>query len=233
MFKQMFDQESFTYSYLIMDDITREAVLIDPVASHIADYIQELELLNCDLKYTLETHVHADHITASGLLRDILSIKTGMSELCGAPTADLQLNDGDILNFGSQQIKVLATPGHTLGSVSFLWNDRLFTGDALLINGCGRTDFQGGDAAILFSSITQKIFTLPDETLIYPCHDYNGRRVSCVAQEKAINPRLAGKSAKEFIDIMNNLNLPKPTLIEIAVPANRMCGFVEENILQG
>lgn len=233
MFKQMFDQESFTYTYLIMDDITREAVLIDPVASHIADYIQELELLNCDLKYTLETHVHADHITASGLLRDMLSIKTGVSELCGAPTADLQLNDGDILNFGSQQIKVLATPGHTLGSVSFLWNDRLFTGDALLINGCGRTDFQGGDAAMLFSSITQKIFTLSDETLIYPCHDYNGRRVSCVGQEKAINPRLAGKSAKEFIDIMNNLNLPKPTLIEIAVPANRMCGFVEENILQG
>ena len=233
MFKQMFDKESSTYTYLIVDDMTREAILIDPVVSHIEHYINELHLLNCDLKYSLETHVHADHITASGLLRDRLSIKTGVSELCGAKNADLQLKDNDTLTSGSQQIKVIATPGHTSGSVSFLWNDRLFTGDALLINGCGRTDFQGGDAAILFKSITQKIFTLPDETLIYPCHDYNGKRVSCVAQEKAINPRLAGKSAKEFIDIMNNLNLPKPKLIDIAIPANRMCGVVEENILQG
>ncbi len=233
MFKQMFDKESFTYTYLIVDDISREAVLIDPVASHIDDYIQELELLNCDLKYTLETHVHADHITASGLLRDRLSIKIGVSELCGAPTADLQLNDGDMLTFGTQQIKVMATPGHTSGSVSFLWSDRLFTGDALLVNGCGRTDFQGGDANVLFKSIISKIFKLPDETLIYPCHDYNGRRVSCVGQEKVINPRLAGKSIEEFVTIMNNLNLAKPKLIDIAVPANRMFGLVEENIIQG
>ena len=142
MFKQMFDKESSTFTYLIMDDENKEAVLIDPVINHIDDYIQELELLNCDLKYTLETHVHTDHITASGQLRDRLLIKTGVSELCGAPSADLQLKDGDMLNFGSQQIKVIATPGHTPGSVSFLWNDRLFTGDALLINGCGRTDFK-------------------------------------------------------------------------------------------
>ena len=233
MFKQMFDKESSTFTYLIMDDENKEAVLIDPVISHIDDYIQELELLNCDLKYALETHVHADHITASGLLRDRLSIKTGVSELCGAPSADLQLNDGDMINFGSQQIKVIATPGHTSGSVSFLWNDRLFTGDALLINGCGRTDFQGGNASILFNSIMSKIFNLPDETLIYPCHDYNGHKVSCVGQEKAINPRLAGKSIEEFVTMMGNLNLPKPKLIDIAVPTNRMCGVLEENILQG
>ena len=233
MFKQMFDQESCTFTYLIIDEVSKEAVLIDPVISHIDDYIHELKSMNCNLKYTLETHVHADHITAGGLLRDKLSTKTAVSALCDAPGADLQLKDGETLTFGGQQIKVMATPGHTSGSVSFLWKDRLFTGDALLINGCGRTDFQGGNARILFDSIMSKIFSLPDETLIYPCHDYNGRRVSCVGQEKSINPRLAGKSVEEFVSIMNNLNLPKPKLIEIAVPANRMCGVVEECILQG
>lgn len=233
MFKQMFDADSSTLTYLIVDDNSQEAVLIDPVASHVDDYIRIINALNCQLKYSLETHVHADHITASGLLREKLATLTAVSELCGAPTADLQLNDGDILTFGNQQIKVIATPGHTVGSLSFLWNDRIFTGDALLINGCGRTDFQGGNASTLFSSINNKIFSLPDETLVYPGHDYNGRRVSCVVQERAINSRLAGKSLEEFVTIMNNLNLPKPSLMDIAVPANRMCGIPEENIPQG
>lgn len=233
MFKQMFDQESSTLTYLIVDNASREAVLIDPVASHLNDYISIINELDCQLKYSLETHVHADHITASGLLRERLSTLTGVSQLCGAPTADLQLNDCDVLTFGNQQIKVIATPGHTKGSVSYLWNDRIFTGDALLINGCGRTDFQGGDAATLFHSINNKIFNLEDETLIYPGHDYNGRRVSCVAQEKMSNSRLAGKSLADFIAIMNNLNLPKPRLIDVAVPANRMCGVPEESIVQG
>ncbi|HSF71139.1 MAG TPA: MBL fold metallo-hydrolase, partial [Methylotenera sp.] len=156
-----------------------------------------------------------------------------VSQLCGASTADIQLNDGDILVLGKQKINVLATPGHTAGSLSFLWNDRLFSGDALLINGCGRTDFQGGDATTLYNSIQNKIFSLPDETLIYPGHDYNGRRVSSVAQEKLSNSRLAGKSLQEFVQIMNSLNLPKPSLIDIAVPANRMCGVPEESIVQG
>ena len=229
----MFDAESSTLTYLIVDDNSQKAVLIDPVASHIDDYIKIINILNCQLKYSLETHVHADHITASGLLREKLATLTAVSELCDAPTADLQLNDGDILTFGNQQIKVIATPGHTVGSLSFLWNDRIFTGDALLINGCGRTDFQGGNASTLFSSINNKIFSLPDETLVYPGHDYNGRRVSCVVQERAINSRLAGKSLEEFVTIMNNLNLPKPSLMDIAVPANRMCGIPEENIPQG
>ena len=233
MFKQMFDAKSSTLTYLIADDQSREAVLIDPVASHIDDYLLMLKQHHLRLKYALETHVHADHISASGRLRERLAIKTGVSELCGATTADMQLNDGDVLQLGTQQIQVIATPGHTLGSISFLWNERIFTGDALLINGCGRTDFQGGDAGILFDSITNKVFSLPDETLIYPAHDYNGRRVSCVAQEKAINPRLAGKTRAEFIEIMANLNLPKPTLIDIAVPANRMCGVPEPEVVQG
>ena len=233
MFKQMFDAESSTLTYLMVDENSQEAVLIDPVASHIDDYIKIINEFNCLLKYSLETHVHADHITASGLLREKLATLTAVSELCDAPTADLQLNDGDILTFGNQKIKVIATPGHTVGSLSFLWNDRIFTGDALLINGCGRTDFQGGNASTLFSSINNRIFSLSDETLVYPGHDYNGRRVSCVAQERTTNARLAGKTLEEFVTIMNNLNLPKPSLMDIAVPTNRMCGIPEENIPQG
>jgi glyoxylase-like metal-dependent hydrolase (beta-lactamase superfamily II) len=233
MFKQMFDAESSTLTYFIVDEGSREAVLIDPVASHIEDYIALISELECQLKYSLETHVHADHITASGMLRERLNVKTGVSELCGAATADLQLNDGDVLCFGSQQLQVITTPGHTAGSVSFLWKDRIFTGDALLINGCGRTDFQGGSASMLFDSITDKIFVLPDETLVYPAHDYNGRRVSCVAQEKVTNLRVTGKSKAEFIALMNSLNLPKPKLIDVAVPANRMCGVPEPEVVQG
>lgn len=233
MFKQLFDEVSSTLTYLISDDETNEALLIDPVISHLDEYIAMLEAKNYKLKYSLETHVHADHITASGLLRERLHAETAVSELCGARTADIQLNDGDILVLGKQKIKVLATPGHTAGSLSFLWNDRLFSGDALLINGCGRTDFQGGDAVSLYHSIHNKIFSLPDETLVYPGHDYNGRRVTSVAQEKLSNSRLAGKSLEEFVRIMQSLNLPKPSLIDIAVPANRICGVPEERLVQG
>lgn len=233
IFKQMFDAESSTLTYLLMDEVTLEGALIDPVVSHTDHYIEAIKKLDCKLKFSLETHVHADHITAGGKLRELLSTQTGVSELCGASTADIQLKDGDVLTLGSQEIKVIATPGHTPGSVSFLCNDRVFTGDTLLINGCGRADFQGGSAANLFDSIINKIFTLPDETLIYPGHDYNGRRVSSVSQEKATNLRLTGKTKDEFIVLMNNLNLPKPKLIDIAVPANRMCGILEENLPQG
>ena len=233
IFKQMFDTESSTLTYLLIDEVTREGALIDPVVSHTNDYIELINTMGCKLKYSLETHVHADHITASGKLREILAIQTGVSELCGAATADIQLNDNDVLTLGSQEIKVIATPGHTIGSMCFLCNERLFTGDTLLINGCGRTDFQSGSAASLFDSITQKILTLPDETLIYPGHDYNGRRVSSVAQEKATNSRVVGKSKNEFVEFMNNLNLPKPKLIDVAVPANRKCGIPEEDLPQG
>jgi sulfur dioxygenase len=174
MFKQMFDEESFTYTYVLADENTNEAVIIDPVASHLEDYISFMDKNNLHLKYALETHVHADHITASGMLRERLNIKTGVGEFCGASAADLQLNDGDEIIFGNQKIKVIATPGHTKGSLSYVCRERVFTGDALLINGCGRTDFQGGDAGALFDSITQKIFSLDNDTLIYPGHDYQG-----------------------------------------------------------
>lgn len=233
MFKQLFDSASSTYTYLIVDEDSREAVLIDPVSGHIDTYIQLISELNAQLKYSIETHVHADHITASGQLREKLAVQTGVSALCGAASADMQLKENDILVLGKQQIKVIATPGHTAGSVSYLWQDRVFTGDALLINGCGRTDFQGGDAGILYDSITQKIFSLPDETLVYPAHDYHGKRVSCVGQEKNINPRLAHQTREQFMQMMNALDLPKPIMMDIAVPLNRKCGVTEETIIQG
>ncbi|MCK9637348.1 MAG: rhodanese-like domain-containing protein [Methylobacter tundripaludum] len=228
LFKQLFDQETWTYTYLIADQVSKDAVLIDPVNTHIDEYIDLLNTHGLQLKYTLETHVHADHITASGLLRQRLGAQTGVSGLCGAESADIQIQDGDIFKFaGDEQIKVIATPGHTRGSISFLWRDRVFTGDSLLIGGCGRTDFQGGDAGALYDCITQRLFTLPDETLVYPGHDYQQRWVSSIKQERTTNPRLAGKTREQFIEIMNNLNLPKPRLIDEAVPANRYCGLDE------
>ena len=233
IFKQLFDQETWTYTYLIADPVTKEAVLIDPVNTHIDEYINKLEEQGLQLKYTLETHVHADHITASGLLRQRLGAQTGVSQLCGAETADIQIQDGDIFEFADgEQIKVIATPGHTRGSISFLWRDRVFTGDSLLIGGCGRTDFQGGDPGAQYDCITQRLFTLPDDTLVYPGHDYQQHWVSTIRQERTTNPRLAGKSREQFIDIMNNLNLPKPRLIDQAVPANRYCGLEEKECQQ-
>jgi sulfur dioxygenase len=229
IFKQLFDQETWTYTYLIADPINKDAVLIDPVNTHIDDYLALLAELGLKLKYTLETHVHADHITASGLLRQKLGAQTGVSALCGAETADFQIKDGDVFAFtNGEQINVIATPGHTKGSISFLWHDRVFTGDALLIGGCGRTDFQGGDAGVQYDSITQRLFALPDDTLVYPGHDYQQRWVSNIMQERTTNPRLASKTREQFIEIMNNLNLPKPKLIDEAVPANRFCGLEEK-----
>jgi glyoxylase-like metal-dependent hydrolase (beta-lactamase superfamily II)/rhodanese-related sulfurtransferase len=233
LFKQLFDQETWTYTYLIADPVTKEAVLIDPVNTHIDAYLALLAEHGLQLKYTLETHVHADHITASGLLRQRLGAQTGVSQLCGAVTADIQIQDGDIFEFGKgEKIKVIATPGHTRGSISFLWRDRVFTGDSLLIGGCGRTDFQGGDAGAQYDCITQRLFTLPDDTLVYPGHDYQQHWVSTIKQERTTNPRLAGKSREQFIDIMKNLNLPKPRLIDEAVPANRYCGLEEKECQQ-
>lgn len=226
IFKQLFDAETWTYSYLIADSVSKEAVFIDPVNTHIEDYINLLDAHDLQLIYSLETHVHAGHITASGLLRQRLGAQTAISRLCGAETADVQIQDGDIFKLGpNEQIKVIATPGHTRGSITFLWRDRVFTGDSLLIAGCGRTDFQGGDASALYDCITQRLFTLPDETLVYPGHDYQGRWVSSIMQERTSNPRLAGKTREQFIEIMNSLNLPKPRLIDAAVPANRYCGL--------
>jgi len=232
IFRQLFDDTSSTLTYLIADE-AGHGVIIDPVKSHVVDYLLLVKSLNIKLLYALETHVHADHITAGATLKKELGIKTAVGEFCGAESADLQLNDGDEIQFGEEVIRVIGTPGHTPGSMSFLWRDRVMTGDTLLINGCGRTDFQGGDAKAQYHSITQKLFALPDDTLVYPGHDYQGRRVSSIAQEKGINPRLAGQTEAEFIQIMDTLNLPKPKLIDIAVPANKKCGVDETDFLQG
>lgn len=227
MFKQFYDEVSSTLTYLLADEQSRQAVLIDPVTDNIDEYLDFLRHAELNLVYSLETHVHADHITGGGKLKALTHAKTAVSNACGAETADIQLQDHDEIEFGAEKIKVIATPGHTPGSLSFLWRDRLFTGDSLLINGCGRTDFQGGDAGKLYDAITTRLFSLAPETLVYPGHDYNGRRVSSIAQEKLINPRLANKTKAEFVHLMENLNLPKPKLIDIAVPANRKCGVPE------
>ncbi len=233
IFKQLFDSVSCTYTYLIADPETKEAVFIDPVDTELELYLDLLKEHDLTLLYSLETHVHADHVTASGMLREKLGAKTAVSSLCGAGSADIQIQDGDVFEFGKHEmIKVISTPGHTVGSISFYWRDRVFTGDALFIDGCGRTDFQGGSAADLYDSITLRLFTLPDDTIVYPGHDYQGRWITNIAQERRTNSRLAGKTKEEFIHIMDNLNLPMPKLIDLAVPANRYCGIDEEKANQ-
>ena len=224
-FRQLFHPESSTYTYILADSTWRDAVVIDAVSDATNAVLATLREQDLHLTHILETHLHADHISAAKKLREATGAQVVLSALAGADCADLQVSDGDFLVLGDDVIRVLATPGHTPESLSFRWHDRVFTGDALLIGGCGRTDFQGGDAGTLYDSITEKLFVLPEETLVYPGHDYQGRRVSCIAEEKQLNPRLAGKSRQEFIEIMHNLDLPKPKLIDVAVPANRLCGM--------
>src|SRR4051812_15201308 len=184
MFRQLFDPDSSTYTYLLADDATHEAVLIDPVLEQAGRDLALLREHGLQLRWTLETHVHADHVTGAMAIREALqgthAVQTAVSRDCNAQGYDRLLDDGDVVLFGHDQIMVIATPGHTSGSVSFLWRDRVFTGDTLLIGGCGRTDFQGGSAAALYRSITQKLFTLDEQTLVYPGHDYKGRHVSSV-----------------------------------------------------
>jgi glyoxylase-like metal-dependent hydrolase (beta-lactamase superfamily II) len=224
IFRQLFDAESSTYTYLLGDEITREAALIDPVKEQVERDLRLLSDLDLRLVYVLETHVHADHVTAAGTLRERTGARTVWGAL-GARCADLHLSGGDELRIGSIVLRVLDTPGHTDDSVSYLVGDRVFTGDALTIRGAGRTDFQNGDPRQLYRSITGTLFTLPDETLVYPGHDYKGQTVSTIGEEKRHNPRLAGKSEEQFVAIMNGLGLAKPKKIDLAVPANRACGM--------
>lgn len=228
-FRQLFEPETSTYSYLLGCERTQRAVLIDPVASEIDDYLELLQAANLRLIYTLETHVHADHITGSGLLREKLGSKSVVHRDGGAMCADLLVTDGVLLQVGDLEFEVRHTSGHTSGCVSYVMSDRVFTGDALLIGGSGRTDFQQGDAGQLYDSITGKLFTLPADTLVYPGHDYNGNTVSTIKQEIAKNPRLGGgKTRDEFIAIMQELKLAYPKFIDKALPANQSCGLVVE-----
>jgi glyoxylase-like metal-dependent hydrolase (beta-lactamase superfamily II) len=233
IFKQLLEPDTCTYTYLLGCESTHRAILIDTVASQVDGYIGLLSQLGLKLVYTMETHVHADHITGSGLLREKIGSKSVVHRDAGAMCADLLVTDGVLLQVGSLEFQVRHTPGHTSGCVSYVMSDRVFTGDSLLIGGCGRTDFQQGDAGVLHDSISQKLFTLPPDTLVYPGHDYNGNTVSTIGQEISKNSRLGGgKTRDEFISIMQALDLPYPRYIDQALPANQSCGL-EPKVVQG
>lgn len=223
--RQLFDRDTWTYTYLVADPANKEAAIIDPVKEQFDRDAQLIEELGFNLKYVLETHVHADHITSSGKLRDRFGAKVVLQEASNANCADILAKDGDVLTLGDKEIKVMHTPGHTDADATFQIEGAVFTGDALFVRGCGRTDFQAGSTESLYSSIHDKIFSLPDETLIYPGHDYKGHTVSTVGEEKAYNPRLgAGKDLEAFAEIMDNLNLPAPARLKESLPGNMRCG---------
>lgn len=225
IFEQLFEPESSTYTYLLACEETQQAVLIDPVLSEVERYIERLNSLNLTLVYTLDTHVHADHITGAGVLRERLGSKSVLHRNSNVQCGDLLLVDGCLLRIGSLEIETRYTPGHTNACMSYVWENNVFTGDALLIDGCGRTDFQEGDAGRLYDSIHQKLFTLPDETLVYPGHDYHGKTSSTIGHERQHNPRLGNHQTREaFIELMENLKLPYPAKIKEALPANQACG---------
>jgi sulfur dioxygenase len=224
IFRQLFDSDSSTYTYLIADEHAGEAALVDPVLERIDRDLALISELGLRLVLVLETHVHADHITAAGLLRERTGART-VSGARGAGCADLHVKGGDVVPLGGLGIQVLDTPGHTDDSVSYLIDGRVLTGDALTIRGAGRTDFQNGDPRTLYRTITRTLFTLPDDTLVYPGHDYRGLTVSTIGEEKRHNPRIAGKTEEQFVAIMDALNLPRPRRIDEAVPANRACGM--------
>lgn len=225
LFRQLCDHDSRTYSYLIADEVTRSAILVDPVIEQVERDLKLLRELDLRLEFCLETHVHADHVTGMGRLRELTGCHGIVPE--GAPVrcADRFTRDGETLQLGEMTIKGIATPGHTRSHMAYLVNGvRILTGDALLIRGCGRTDFQGGSAAELYDSVVQRLFTLPDETLVYPAHDYHGHAVSTLGEEKKWNPRFTGHTREQFIEYMNVLVLPYPKKIMEALPANERCG---------
>jgi sulfur dioxygenase len=222
---QLFDPASSSYTYLVFDETTQDAVIIDPVDDQLGRDLAALREHGLRLVWAVETHTHADHITSAGQLAEHAGARTAAPEGCGIGTAAVQLKHGDLLRFGGEQLQALHTPGHTAGSMCYLWRGHVFTGDTLLINGCGRTDFQSGSAAALYRSLTEILFRLPDETVVWPGHDYHGRSHSTIGSEKAGNARVAGKTLAEFKAIMDELNLPKPKRLDEAVPANRHSGL--------
>lgn len=223
---QLFDTESSTFTYILVAPGEKEAVIIDPVQRHWERDLQHLRRLGLTLRYVLETHAHADHVTSAGRLCELTGAAAAVPSGCGIGPAGMQLNDGDVISFGTgEEIRVLHTPGHTAGSMSYVWRGNVFTGDTLLIDGCGRTDFQSGSADALYDSVNDKLFTLPDDTLMWPGHDYKGQSVSTIGWEKRHNARLANRSRADFVQMMADLDLPKPKLIDLAVPANRKLGL--------
>jgi sulfur dioxygenase len=227
LFRQLFDQATWTYTYLIADPYTQTAAIVDAVLEQVERDLKLINELGLTLRYCLETHVHADHITGTGKLRELTGCAGIVPEHADVACADRKIHDRDILMVGNIPIQAIATPGHTDSHMAY-WvsQDRVLTGDALFIRGCGRTDFQSGDAATLYDSVTQRLFTLPDQTLVYPGHDYRGHSMSTIAEEKQWNPRFARKTKAAFIEFMNGLKLPDPKKIMEAVPANQACGSV-------
>ena len=225
LFRQLFDGESSTYTYLIADRTLKEALLVDPVLEQVSRDHQLLQELGLTLKFCLETHIHADHITGTGKLRELTGCLGIVPDKAHIACADRFLQDGETLQLGNIAIQAIATPGHTDSHMAYFINRiGVLTGDALFIRGCGRTDFQSGDAGTLYDSVTQRLFTLPDDTLVYPGHDYRGHTVSTIGEEKQWNPRFVGRDRADFITFMNNLDLPNPQKMMEAVPANESCG---------
>ncbi len=230
IFRQLFDPVSSTYTYLLASGRGREALIIDPVKGLLEHYLQLIADLDLKLVRAIDTHTHADHITALGDLRDATSCVTIMGEFTKAQCVSQGIREGESIDVDGIRLLALYTPGHTDESFSFVLNsgrpEAVFTGDVLLIRGSGRTDFQGGDPHKSWDSIVNKLFKLPDETTVYPAHDYKGWTASSIGEEKRANPRLAGKSQADYVAIMRNLNLPSPLMMDIAVPANLACGHV-------
>ena len=220
IFKQLFDQKSSTYTYLIASAKGREALIIDPVIENVNQYVQLLKELNLNLVKVIDTHIHADHVTGASKLKDITKCTTIMGDHSPANTVEIKVKDDEYINLDTLKIRAMYTPGHTSDSYSFLMDNYLFSGDTLLINGTGRTDFQNGNAKDAYNSIFNRLLKLPEETLLYPAHDYKGEKVSTIGKEKKQNPRLQVNSVDEYVEIMNNLNLKKPTEIEFNVAKN-------------
>ena len=230
LFRQLFDQTSGTYSYLLASRRGGEALIIDPVLEKVERYLQLIRELDLTLVKAIDTHLHADHVTGLGALRDKTHCITVMGEQSKADVISMRLADGDKLTIEGLSLDVLYTPGHTDDSYSFHMEDRVFTGDTLLIRGTGRTDFQNGDPRAQYESIFGRLLKLPDSTLVYPAHDYKGDTVSTIGEEKAFNPRLQIKSIDEYVEMMNNLKLANPKMMDVAVPANMRVGLHQEEI---
>ena len=224
IFKQLFDNKSSTYTYLISSGKGREALIIDPVLENVNDYIKLLKELELKLVKVIDTHIHADHVTGASKLKNITKCSTIMGENTPADSVEIKVKDDEYIDLEDIKIKAIYTPGHTSDSYSFLMKNHLFSGDTLLINGTGRTDFQNGNAKDSYNSIFNKLLKLPEETLLYPAHDYKGEKVSTIGKEKKQNPRLQVNSVDEYIDIMNNLELKKPTELETNVARNIKLG---------
>lgn len=229
IFRQLFDDETSTYTYLVADEATGDAALVDPVFEHVDDYLALLTELGLKLRWVLDTHVHADHVTGAGLLRERTGARTVVGEGANIACADVHARHGQVFEVGGITLEARLTPGHTNADVVYVMSDRVFTGDTLFVGGCGRTDFQHGDAGRLYDGLHANVFSLPGDTLVYPGHDYHGNTVTTVKQELAKNPRLGGgRTREDFVKLMGALDLPYPKHIDRALPANLACGIAPQ-----